>query len=39
MAVAFAFAFAMLNQTAAGTIALIDMDEEKLIGEAKDLQQ
>jgi L-lactate dehydrogenase len=32
-------AFAILNQTAAGSIALIDMNEDKLIGEAKDLEQ
>jgi malate/lactate dehydrogenase len=34
-----AIAYALLNQTAAGTIALVDMNEERLIGEAKDLQQ
>jgi malate/lactate dehydrogenase len=29
----------MLNQVIAGTIALVDMNKEKLEGEAKDLQQ
>jgi L-lactate dehydrogenase len=32
-------AFALLNQTAAGTIALIDTDASKLEAEAKDLEQ
>jgi L-lactate dehydrogenase len=32
-------AFALLNQTAAGTIALVDMDASKLEAEAKDLEQ
>lgn len=29
----------MLNQVTAGTIALVDMNKEKLFGEAKDLEQ
>mmetsp|Transcript_6118 Transcript_6118/g.7916 ORF Transcript_6118/g.7916 Transcript_6118/m.7916 type:complete len:440 (+) Transcript_6118:176-1495(+) len=37
--VGLAIGYALLNQTAAGTIALIDMNEQKLLGEAKDLQQ
>jgi len=37
--VGMAIGYAILNQTICGTIALIDMNEEKLIGEAKDLQQ
>lgn len=37
--VGMATAYAILNQTAAGTIALVDMNEEKLEGEAKDLRQ
>ncbi|KAL7572552.1 hypothetical protein ACA910_000373 [Epithemia clementina (nom. ined.)] len=37
--VGMAIAYAILNQTTAGTIALVDMNEAKLIGEAKDLQQ
>jgi L-lactate dehydrogenase len=32
-------AFALLNQTAAGTIALVDMNASKLEAEAKDLEQ
>jgi len=37
--VGMAIAYAMLNQTTAGTIALVDMQADKLSGEAKDLQQ
>jgi len=37
--VGMATAYAMLNQTTAGTIALVDMNAEKLEGEAKDLRQ
>jgi len=37
--VGMAIAYAILNQEIAGTMALIDMDAEKLDGEAKDLQQ
>ena len=37
--VGMAIGYAILNQTTAGTIALIDMNEERLLGEAKDLQQ
>ena len=37
--VGMAIAYAMLNQTTAGTIALVDVAAERLIGEAKDLQQ
>jgi malate/lactate dehydrogenase len=32
-------AYAMLNQTIAGTIALVDIDKNRLEGEAKDLEQ
>ena len=34
-----AIAYAMLNETIAGTIALVDMDAAKLQGEGKDLEQ
>lgn len=34
-----AIAYSMLNQVTAGTIALVDMNKEKLFGEAKDLEQ
>ena len=37
--VGMAIAYAMLNQVTAGTIALVDMNKEKLEGEAKDLEQ
>jgi L-lactate dehydrogenase len=37
--VGMATAYAFLNQATAGTIALIDMNREKLVGEAKDLEQ
>jgi L-lactate dehydrogenase len=37
--VGMAIAYAMLNQTTAGTIALIDQAGDKLSGEAKDLEQ
>ena len=37
--VGMAIGYAILNQTTAGTIALVDMNEDKLMGEAKDLQQ
>lgn len=37
--VGMATAYAMLNQTVAGSIALVDPSEEKLLGEAKDLEQ
>ena len=37
--VGMAIAYAMLNQVTAGTIALVDMNKEKLKGEAKDLEQ
>ena len=37
--VGMAIAFAMLNQVIAGTIALVDVNKEKLEGEAKDLEQ
>jgi L-lactate dehydrogenase len=37
--VGMAIAYAILNQTIAGTIALVDMAGDKLSGEAKDLQQ
>jgi hypothetical protein len=36
--VGMATAYAFLNQAIAGTIALIDMNREKLLGEAKDLE-
>jgi malate/lactate dehydrogenase len=32
-------AYAMFNQVSAGTIALVDMNKNKLEGEAKDLKQ
>eukprot|EP00977_Amphora_coffeiformis_P028684 scaffold36524_cov145-Amphora_coffeaeformis.AAC.2 len=34
-----AIAYSILNQESAGTIALVDRNSEKLIGEAKDLEQ
>jgi malate/lactate dehydrogenase len=34
-----AIAYSMLNQVTAGTIALVDMNKDKLEGEAKDLEQ
>lgn len=34
-----AIAFSLLNQTIAGTIALVDRNRDKLEGEAKDLEQ
>jgi threonine dehydrogenase-like Zn-dependent dehydrogenase len=37
--VGMAIAYAMLNQVTAGTIALVDMNKEKLKGEAMDLEQ
>jgi hypothetical protein len=37
--VGMATAYAFLNQGTAGTIALVDMNREKLEGEAKDLEQ
>lgn len=37
--VGMAIAYSLLNQTVAGTIALVDMNREKLEGEAKDLEQ
>ena len=37
--VGMAIAYAMLNQTVAGTIALVDQNRSKLEGEAKDLEQ
>jgi L-lactate dehydrogenase len=37
--VGMAIAYAMLNQTAAGSIALLDQDGDKLSGEARDLEQ
>lgn len=37
--VGMAVAYAFLNQGVAGTIALVDMNREKLAGEAKDLEQ
>jgi TM2 domain-containing membrane protein YozV len=37
--VGMAIAYSLLNQTTAGTIALVDMNREKLEGEAKDLEQ
>ncbi len=37
--VGMAIAYSMLNQVTAGTIALVDMNKEKLEGEAKDLEQ
>jgi hypothetical protein len=37
--VGMAIAYAMLNQTVAGTIALVDVNAAKLEGEAKDLEQ
>lgn len=37
--VGMAIAYSMLNQVTAGTIALVDMNKDKLEGEAKDLEQ
>ncbi|CAJ1960090.1 unnamed protein product [Cylindrotheca closterium] len=37
--VGMAIAYSVLNQQSAGTIALVDMNREKLEGEAKDLEQ
>ena len=37
--VGMAIAYSMLNQVIAGTIALVDVNKEKLEGEAKDLEQ
>lgn len=37
--VGMATAYSFLNQATAGTIALVDMNREKLLGEAKDLEQ
>lgn len=37
--VGMAIAYSVLNQQTAGTIALVDMNREKLEGEAKDLEQ
>jgi L-lactate dehydrogenase len=37
--VGMAIAYSMLNQVIAGTIALVDMNRDKLEGEAKDLEQ
>ena len=37
--VGMAIAYSMLNQVTAGTIALVDVNKEKLEGEAKDLEQ
>eukprot|EP00980_Cylindrotheca_fusiformis_P013562 scaffold3463_cov96-Cylindrotheca_fusiformis.AAC.2 len=37
--VGMAIAYSMLNQSVAGTIALVDMNRDKLEGEAKDLEQ
>lgn len=37
--VGMAIAYSILNQESAGTIALVDRNSEKLIGEAKDLEQ
>lgn len=37
--VGMAIAYSILNQMSAGTIALVDKNTEKLVGEAKDLEQ
>mmetsp|Transcript_7601 Transcript_7601/g.18302 ORF Transcript_7601/g.18302 Transcript_7601/m.18302 type:complete len:141 (+) Transcript_7601:1316-1738(+) len=37
--VGMAIAYSVLNQQSAGTLALVDMNREKLEGEAKDLEQ
>ena len=37
--VGMAIAYSILNQMSAGTIALVDQNAEKLLGEAKDLEQ
>ncbi len=37
--VGMAIAYSMLNQVIAGTIALVDVNKERLEGEAKDLEQ